>query len=171
MSDLNKIGFKNLDNRNYTDLKKTLSHFKINSVEQIRHFLAQCMFESDYWRSTIEYGHGKGKPYGKKYCGAGYIQLTWEYNYEAFSKYMKNNGMKDGKIMSVGADHVSKYYPWFASGFFWHDNKINNKCKQGKVDDISRIVNRYAGDKVFAAKRQCYKKICYVISGKPKRKI
>lgn len=40
-----------------------------------------------------EYGHGRGHPYGQSkhghvYYGRGYVQLTWDYNYEKMGKIL-----------------------------------------------------------------------------------
>ncbi len=73
------------------DLQETLKKYNINTQEQVCAFLAQCTYETGYGVSVIEYGsddYFNANGYGSKYRGAGYIQLTWEYGYQAFVIYL-----------------------------------------------------------------------------------
>lgn len=63
------------------------------------YLLATAMHETaDTMQPIAEYGKGKGKPYGKpgKYgqpqYGRGYVQLTWDANYEKADKALGLNG-------------------------------------------------------------------------------
>lgn len=73
---------------------------------------------------------------GRKYKGAGFIQLTGRANYSAFAKYMN-----DPKIMD-GVDYVALNYPATSAGYFWMTKKLNTLADSGaSVEDITKIVN------------------------------
>ena len=68
-------------------------------VKHKAYFMATIFHETDKtMRPIVEYGKGKGKPYGKpgKYLGIpygrGYIQLTWDDNYEKADRELGLNG-------------------------------------------------------------------------------
>ena len=69
------------------------------NVKHRAYFLATIFHETARTMQPIaEYGKGKGKKYGKpgKYFdapyGRGYVQLTWDYNYEKADKALGLNG-------------------------------------------------------------------------------
>ena len=76
------------------------------------------------------------KDYGYKYRGAGYIQLTWDYNYSDFAK-----AVDDEEIYNQGAEYVAENYAWRAAGWFWSNNDMNTRIANGAtVRDITRVV-------------------------------
>lgn len=83
------------------DLNRVLEKYGITDVENIQHFIAQTVHETDFGRAVIEDGSDSylnGKKYGKKYSGVGYIHMTWDYGYAAFASYMileANPDLKD----------------------------------------------------------------------------
>mgnify|MGYP003291393511 CR=1 FL=1 len=94
------------------------------------------MLEAGYLSEENAEAYRKKQPY-YPYYGAGYIQLTWDYNYKAFSEYMN-----DPLIYELGPKYVAKYYAWSAAGWFWNVNKINYKIANGaSVKNITKIVN------------------------------
>lgn len=64
----------------------------INDYRWMAYMLATTKHETaDTFRPIEEYGHGKGKTYGKPvkgktYYGRGYVQITWRQNYRAFER-------------------------------------------------------------------------------------
>lgn len=73
------------------DLQYTMKKYDINTQKEVCAFLAQCTFETGGGRNTVELGdesYFNGTKYGSKYRGAGYIQLTWKYGYQAFAIYL-----------------------------------------------------------------------------------
>lgn len=69
------------------------------SVEFAAYLLATAFHETARTMQPIEeYGRGRGRPYGKpgKYgqaqYGRGYVQLTWDRNYERADRELKMNG-------------------------------------------------------------------------------
>ena len=133
--------------KQFWDLNACLNRFEINTNLRLKHFLAQIAHESGglrwmqeratgdayEWRRNL----GNVKPGdGRKYKGAGAIQLTGRANYQVFADYMN-----DQKIMQ-GSDFVSTEYPFTSAGFWWLDNGMNARCDRGDtLEQISRMVN------------------------------
>jgi len=129
------------------DLNNCLNVFKINTQSRMRHFISQISHESGAgkWMKELASGDayegrrdiGNTQPGdGKKYKGAGFIQLTGRANYASFSKYMN-----DPKIMN-GVDYVAVKYPATSGGFWWYNNNMNALCdKNPSVEEVTRKVN------------------------------
>ena len=129
------------------DLNRCLVTFEINTPARMRHFLSQVAHESGglKWLKELASGNAYngrkdlGNIYpgdGPKYKGAGAIQLTGRYNYQAFADYIK-----DPKVMD-GVDYVSTQYPFTSAGFWWYKNKMNALCDRGgNVKQVTRRVN------------------------------
>ena len=132
-------GFSLLGVKDLYDLNVTLMSNSINTGNLISHFLAQCAYESNYGKLLTELGdeaYFANSRYGYKYRGAGYIHITWDYNYKDFS-----NAMGDPLIFSCGADYVAANYAWSASGWWWSHNNMNEKILSGySVDQVSLTV-------------------------------
>jgi len=159
-------------------LNQMLKKYKIENLESIRHFIAQCKVETGGGRVLIEKYNGNSpeeyfanrdlrkyndlpdspavKGDGAKYRGAGYIQLTWKTTYYDFAKYVG-----DEKILKEGAEYVAENYAWEAATWFWTKYKkidkeiINNKIG---VDKVSKLVN--GGDELIDERRKAYRECC-----------
>jgi len=118
------------------DLNACLTRFNINTPARIRHFLAQVAHESGGLRWMLELASGdayEGRQDlgntragdGRRFKGAGAIQLTGRYNYQRFADYIKDPDVMDG------AAYVSVRYPFTSAGFWWHLNAINAFVDQG----------------------------------------
>lgn len=109
----------------------------------------------DYeWREDL----GNNQPGdGKRFKGAGAIQLTGRANYQAFS-----NHIKDVRVME-GCNYVAVTYPFTSAGFWWHNNNMNALCDRDDVtvEDVTRRVN--GGTNGLADRIQYYKKAYEVI--------
>ena len=134
---LKNTGFVDTSLENAAKLTVTLKKNNIRTKEQKAHFLSQCAYETNYGKWLTEIGSEEyftGKPYGYKYRGAGYIQLTWDYNYRSFANYMG-----DDEIYNQGADYVAAHYAWQAAGWWWSNNTMNQKINNGAtVADVTR---------------------------------
>ena len=128
-----------INQRSLDELNRTLIQNNILTSMEISHFLAQCAYESNFGKWLTEIGsenYFSDRAYGYKYRGAGYIQLTWDYNYQAFSNYMG-----DPEIYNQGADYVATNYAWAAAGWFWTNKNMNSRIANGAtVQDITRLV-------------------------------
>jgi putative chitinase len=130
------------------DLNHCLGRFEIDrSSRRIRHFMAQIAHESGGLRWLKELASGDDYEFrsdlgnnqpgdGRRYKGAGVIQLTGRANYQAFADFMD-----DPRVMD-GCDYVARVYPFEAGGFWWHNNDMNALCDRGAtVREVSRRVN------------------------------
>jgi putative chitinase len=136
-----------ISDRIMSDLNSCLSRFQINTPIRMRHFISQISHESGggKWMKELASGSayegrrdlGNTQPGdGRKYKGAGFIQLTGRANYSAFSKFMK-----DPKIMD-GVDYVALNYPATSAGFWWTNNNMNALCDRNPtVEEVTRRVN------------------------------
>lgn len=146
-SQLNTVGWKNVSTAQINDLNSCLNRFNITTIKRIRHFISQCSHESSCGLYTEEIADGSkyegnkklGNTQpgdGKKYKGAGYIQLTGRYNYQAFSDYIGDKNVMDG------VKYVAAKYPWTSAGFWWMNNNMNSLCdNDASVETITKRVN------------------------------
>ena len=149
---MKQIGFKDTSMKSHGELNDTLVEHNINTIEEISHFLSQCAYESNYGKWLLELGKGKNKKY-YPYYGAGYIQLTWEENYIAFSNYIG-----DSSIYTEGPSYVAEYYPWSAAGWWWSDNNMNERISKGAtVFDVTKRVR--GNEKTWEERNEIYNKI------------
>lgn len=106
--------------------------------------------------STLEYGddaYWNRNGYGRKYRGAGYIQMTWPDAYKEFAREVN-----DDDVMNNGAEYVAKKYPWQASGFWWSKlNKMNDlvDALDGTDSDVGveKITRRVKGSPTGVTRR------------------
>lgn len=113
-------------------LNNALNLYGINTKERVRHFLAQVKEEIGAGTSITEYVYRAGTGASTKYtpyCGAGYLQLTWDYNYTDFQQYMKTNrNITDSKIITpseYATQHVAVAFPCESAAWFWKDKNLN----------------------------------------------
>jgi len=149
------------------ELNKCLKTFEITTPARIRHFLSQISHESGGGRYKEELASGadyEGRDDlgntqpgdGKKFKGAGYIQLTGRANYQAFANYIK-----DSEVMT-GVSYVASRYPFTSAGFWWHNNSMNALCDTNPtVDQVTLRVN--GGYNGLDDRKMYYKKCCNVI--------
>jgi putative chitinase len=136
-----------ISDRIINDLNACLVRFQINTSVRIRHFISQISHESGggKWMKELASGDdyegrkdlGNTQPGdGRKYKGAGFIQLTGRANYSDFSKYMN-----DPKVMD-GVDYVALNYPATSAGFWWYNNRMNALCDRNPlIEEVTRKVN------------------------------
>jgi putative chitinase len=148
-----------ISDRVINDLNRCLTQFNINTPNRIRHFISQISHESGggKWMKELASGDayegrtdlGNTQPGdGRKFKGAGFIQLTGRYNYQRFADFIK-----DPRVME-GVDYVALNYPATSSGFWWHTNKMNELCDTNPtVEQVTRRVN---GGTRGLADRQMY---------------
>lgn len=146
-AELEKMNWRNIDEKLLNDLNHTLEKYEINTPARKSHFLSQCAHESNRGLWTKELASGERYEFrsdlgntelgdGPRYKGGGFIQLTGRYNYQQFS-----DAMGDPRIME-GVDYVSENYPWSSAGYWWSRNNMNILVDSGAtVEDITRRVN------------------------------
>jgi predicted chitinase len=156
--------------RELKDLNSCLERFEINTPARIRHFMSQIAHESGglKWMKELASGAayegrrdlGNTQPDdGKRYKGAGCLQLTGRANYQALANYIQ-----DARVME-GCDYVAQTYPFTSGGFWWHNNKINTLVDSGaSCREISAKVNGRDPAKGLAERERYYAKACQVIN-------
>lgn len=163
---LHQVGWKNVSDLILKDLNSCLEKFNINTPGRIRHFISQCSHESACGIYTRELANGsayEGRKDlgntqvgdGKKFKGAGYLQLTGRANYQALANYLN-----DQSIMQ-GVDYVATHYPWTSAGYWWYKNNMNSLCDKGVTcKDISYRVN--GGYNGLSDRQNYYNKCCSI---------
>ncbi len=126
--------------------------FQIDPFSQA-YFLGQCGHESAGLKYAIEWHDGSNYEFrsdlgnleagdGVKFAGTGWLQNTGRYNHQRFSDYLKFLGKEDLSIMEIGKTYTAQHYPFSISGFWWHDNKMNQYCAAiPTVDSVGARVN------------------------------
>ncbi len=162
---------RKMSDQQFNDLNSCLQRFEINTVPRIRHFLSQTAHESGglQWMEEIASGSayegrrdlGNVSPGdGRKYKGAGVIQLTGRHNYQKFADFIK-----DQKVMQ-GHSYVAQVYPFTSAGFWWKNNDMNALCDRGgTVREVTKKVN--GGYNGLADRQRYYDKACQVIKELP----
>jgi len=162
---------RKMSDQQFNDLNSCLQKFEINTVPRIRHFLSQTAHESGglQWMEEIASGSayegrrdlGNVSPGdGRKYKGAGVIQLTGRHNYQKFADFIR-----DQKVMQ-GHSYVAQVYPFTSAGFWWKNNNMNALCDRGgTVKQVTKKVN--GGYNGLADRQRYYDKACQVIKELP----
>ncbi len=129
------------------DLNACLHRFNITTPARIRHFLAQVGHESGGLRWMLELASGDAyenrtdlgntRPGdGRKFKGAGALQLTGRYNYQRLA-----DALGDPDVMD-GASYVAVRYPFTSAGHWWQQNGMNAVIDSGAtVRQVSARVN------------------------------
>lgn len=130
------------------DLNACLHRFDITTPARINFFLSQVAHESGGLKWMLELASGDAyegrrdlgniyKGDGRRFKGAGAIQLTGRYNYKLFSQYMQ-----DPEVLRQGATYVAAKYPFTSAGFWWSQNKMNRLIDSGAdIKAVSKRVN------------------------------
>lgn len=130
-----------------------LNNSKIETKKEAAMFLAQILHESGgliYTKEIVcqtnlakckaDYPpKGPGASTGKDYYGRGYIQLTWDTNYDAASKVL----YKDDRLVK-DPDQVGdkEEVAWAVSFWFWDTNVHNAPgIKDGKFGAATNAIN------------------------------
>lgn len=133
-----------------------LKDASIATKQEAAMFMAQCWHESDQFQATEEYAckgdeakkaacdksypltPGKGKT-GQHYYGRGYIQLTWDYNYEEASAALFP---QDPKKLIEKPDLVATddEIAWRTAAWFWNKN-VHKVATDGKFGATTRAIN------------------------------
>jgi predicted chitinase len=160
LSEMKSLGWTTLTEAGLNELNGCLDRFAITTPLRFRHFLSQISHESVCGKYTKEIASGEAYETredlgntqpgdGPKFKGAGYLQMTGRYNYQAFANFVN-----DPLVVEIGVDYVSVNYPWTCSGFWWYTNNMNALCdKEPTVETVTKRVN---GGTNGLADRQAY---------------
>jgi predicted chitinase/uncharacterized cupredoxin-like copper-binding protein len=162
---------RKMSDQQFNDLNSCLQRFEINTVPRIRHFLSQTAHESGglRWMEELASGSayegrrnlGNTSPGdGRKYKGAGVIQLTGRHNYQKFADFIKDQNVMQGH------SYVAQVYPFNSAGFWWKNNNMNALCDRGgTVKEVTKKVN--GGYNGLSDRQRYYDKACQVIKQLP----
>lgn len=107
-------------------------------------FVAQCMVESAYFRTTREYG-GPNTRYAP-YYGRGFIQITWKDNYAKFGKWCKDRGLVSDAdyFVSVPDRLADPKWAWLGAVWYFttHRHNLVDLANKGENIKVGRAINR-----------------------------
>ncbi|MBC1196339.1 hypothetical protein H0901_14010 [Microcystis aeruginosa BLCCF158] len=162
---------RKMSDKQFNDLNSCLQRFKINTLQRVRHFLSQTAHESGGLRWMEELASGSAyegrrdlgntsRGDGRKYKGAGVIQLTGRHNYQKFADFIKDQNVMQGH------SYVAQVYPFTSAGFWWKNNNMNALCDRGgTVKEVTKRVN--GGYNGLSDRQRYYDKACQVIKQLP----
>ena len=142
-----------LDDGLMDDLARCCEVFEINTPVRLAYFLGQVGEESAGLRYPLEIASGAAYEWrsdlgndhpgdGRKFKGAGFIQVTGRAHAQHFSDYMRDHGHYDAHIMEEGSRYTGNHYPWSVSGWWWQSNGMNHYCdRRPDVDRVGQRVN------------------------------
>ncbi len=147
-----------IDEYRLKNLNNSINLLQNVSPLVICHFLAQVLHESGALRFSKELASGQAYEYrkdlgniyagdGKKYKGAGGIQLTGRHNYQKFSDWVG-----DDRVME-GVDYVAKHHFWTSAVWYWNSRNLS---KWALKDDIRGVTLRVNGGYNGLADREFY---------------
>ncbi len=142
----------------------SMNKYGIITKENIALMIATMGHESGMGKYMLELGTPKdfeGRGYSYETRGAGYIQITHDYNHNAFLEDMGDGDMnkyktKDGKSYDKNntAQYIADNYSIEAAAWVWSGGN-------GKFRNINAYVNRYGSSKTIFLMTQ------YMINGFP----
>lgn len=107
-------------------------------------FLATLTQESDYLRTTTEYG--RGQRYAP-YIGRTFEQVTWRENYAAFGKWCKDKGLvSDADYFVDNPARLSDYkWAWLGGVWYFQHAGLWKYANRGDFKAVSQGVNGGVG--------------------------
>ncbi len=146
---LRDIGWKSANDSIVTGLNEAIVRLNLNTPEKVLYFLATIAHESNSGEKLTQSGTNW------KYRGSGYIQITGEKRYRAFSQYMN-----DPDILNKGADYVAEKYPWESAIWYWDVHRNINAVIDagGDFAKVTEYVKQF-GEPVSDKRKQAYENI------------
>lgn len=107
--------------------------------------VGECAQETDWFQTYTEYGAG-GAPYAP-YVGRGFIQLTWQSNYAAFTRYLNGKGESVDFVTNYGQVATLPWAAYTAIYYFTQTVRENRSLLEwcDLCDDGSGNWNRVSG--------------------------
>lgn len=151
---------RTLTESQFEDLNNCLNQFSITTKPRMRHFLSQTAHESGGFRWLKELATGDAYEYrkdlgntergdGRKFKGAGILQLTGRTNYTKLAK-----ATNDPKVLEIGVNYVASKYPCTSAGVWWESNGMNRLIDNGAT--LNQVTRRVNGGLNGLADRQKY---------------
>lgn len=106
-------------------------------------FVAQCMIESAYFRTTSEYGGSKARY--APYYGRGFIQVTFRDNYAKFGRWAKGKGLVSDSNYFVNnpSKLAEAKWKWLTAVWYLstHRHNLIKLGNEGKIDAVGKGVH------------------------------
>lgn len=94
----------------------------LSSKNRAACLVGECAHETAWFQTTTEFGGGAGQPY-YPYCGRGYIQVTWDYNYRSFGQWCAQKGLITDGNQFVNNPASLADLKWAALTAVWYFSK------------------------------------------------
>lgn len=119
-----------------------LTASQCTTPRRIAYWLAQIGHESDGFNATEEYAkNGRYAPY----IGRTWVQITWDYNYRAFSAWCYGRGLVPTATYFVDRPAELALLKWAGLGpaWYWTEARpnINALCDAGDFVGVTRAIN------------------------------
>lgn len=133
-------------------------------------FIAQCMVESAYFRTTREYTYKVGTAGYKNmmryypYTGRGFLQITWADNYQKFGKWCYDRKLvpSPNYFMSPNHDRLADpKWAWLGAVWFFTSNNLVGLANSGENIKVGRAVNRGNANSPYEAYGEDHRKAAY----------
>lgn len=126
-------------------------------------FIAQCMVESAYFRTTREY-NGSSTRYAP-YYGRGFIQVTWRDNYAKFGAWCKSrNLVSDADTFVKVPDRLADpRWAWLGAVWYFrtHRHGLVELANKGDNIKVGRAINRGDAHSQYAAYGEDHRQKAY----------
>lgn len=126
-------------------------------------FVAQCMVESAYFRTTREIGGSRARY--APYFGRGFIQVTWRENYAAFGKWLVGRGLTGDPDYFVDVPDRLAAEKWAWLGAVWyfttHRHGLVSLANAGENVMVGRAINRGDAYSQYAAYGEDHRQAAY----------
>lgn len=145
--------------------------FGVDNPKEVCHFLAQCAYESDGFKTTVEYASGQAyegrkdlgntkRGDGRRFKGRGIIQLTGRANYRQAGKDL-GLPLETSPHLAANPETSVLIALWY-----W---KTRGLSKYANRDDIRTITKRINGGLNGFSGRKMYFRRAWATLGRPKR--
>lgn len=157
-ADLKEFGWHTATQDEADRLMAAFAKFGITSRESMIQFIAIAAAESGYGQQYLEIGNDaywEAHGYDRNTRGAGYIQVTHDYNHQAFLDFIG-----DDYSGSDTASYIAENYALEVSVWFW--SKLNLYSYEGGVNEFVETKIDEGGDPLVI-----FLKTAYYVGGMP----
>lgn len=107
-------------------------------------FIATCLVESAWFRTTEEYGTGQRYA---PFIGRTFVQLTWRENYAGFGQWCHDHGLTaDADLFVNNPRSLADYaWAWLGPVYYFQAHNLWRYANPGNMWAVSQAVNRGDG--------------------------
>lgn len=129
-----------------------LGDFEINTPNRLISFFSNLLHESNNFNNVIELASGEAyegnknlgntqKGDGVKFKGRGLGQITGRWNYDAFTKWVKNKYNADVDFIKNPEKLTEPRWAVLSAFWYWDFKKLAVHADQGKFANVASIWN------------------------------